>query len=462
MTRFEYSIQHVPGKFLYTADALSRAPNTSEVPAEEYPDTEFLVQSLVAYLPADADHLESYRQAQKADATCSKLLQFCKEGWPSKHQVKGDLALYWKVREKISVGSDLLLYGTRIIVPKSLQAETMHKIHQGHQGILKCRQRVSASVWWPGVSKDMENFVKCCPDCQKSTTPPREPLLQSSLPDYPWERVATDLFELNGTTYLLVVDYYSRYIEVQKLKSTTSASVITALKAVFSHHGIPAAVVSDNGPQYASQEMKEFSQSYGFSHITSSPHYPQSNGEAERAVKTAKSLIEHSPDPYLALLSYRTTPLPWCGLSPAELLMGRHLHTDVPQLKKQLVPCWPHVMNFRSLDQKFKASQKRNYDDRHRVRELPSLPDKLPVWVESQGKQVPGQITQQAATPRSYLVETPSGEVRRNRSHLRVRTENTAPDSNRSDNSAEPTNTIQTRSRTGTAIHPPDRLSRLT
>ena len=462
LTRFEYHIQHVPGKFLYTADALSRAPNTSEVPAPEYPDTEFLVQSLVAYLPADADRLESYRQAQKADATCSKLLQFCKDGWPSKHQVKGDLALYWKVREKISVGSDLLLYGTRIIVPKSLQAETMHKIHQGHQGILKCRQRVSASVWWPGVSKDMENFVKCCPDCQKSTTPPREPLLQSSLPDYPWERVATDLFELNGTTYLLVVDYYSRYIEVQKLKSTTSASIITALKAVFSHHGIPATVVSDNGPQYASQEMKEFSQSYGFSHITSSPHYPQSNGKAERAVKTAKSLLEHSPDPYLALLSYRTTPLPWCGLSPAELLMGRRLRTDVPQLKKQLVPCWPHVMNFRSLDQKFKASQKRNYDDRHRVRELPSLPDKLPVWVESQGKQVPGQITQQAATPRSYLVETPSGEVRRNRSHLRVRTENTAPVSNRSDNSAEPTNTIQTRSRTGTAIHPPDRLSRLT
>ena len=74
LTRFEYSIQHVPGKFLYTADTLSRAPNTSEVPAQEYPDTEFLVQSLVAYLPADADRLESYRQAQKADATCSKLL----------------------------------------------------------------------------------------------------------------------------------------------------------------------------------------------------------------------------------------------------------------------------------------------------------------------------------------------------------------------------------------------------
>ena len=131
------------------------------------------------------------------------------------------------------MGSDLLMYGTRIIVPKSLQAETLHKIHQGHQGILKCRQRVLNAVWWPGVSREIENLVKSCPVCQKATAPPKEPLLQSSLPDYPWERVATDLFELKGITYLLVVDYYSRYIEVQKLTSTTSARVITVAESRF-------------------------------------------------------------------------------------------------------------------------------------------------------------------------------------------------------------------------------------
>ena len=124
-----------------------------------------------------------------------------------------------------------------------------------------------------------------CPHCVQTTTPKHEPLLQSTLPDHPWERAATDLFELNGSTYLLLVDYFSTYIEVQKLSLTTSTSVSTAMKAIFARHGVPAVMVSDNGPQFASREMREFSESYGFSQVTSSPHYPQANGQAERAVQ---------------------------------------------------------------------------------------------------------------------------------------------------------------------------------
>ena len=127
------------------------------------------------------------------------------------------------------------------------------------------------------------------------------------------------------------------------MTSTTATRVIAALKAIFSCHGIPAIFMSDNGPQFAAQEMKEFADSYGFEHITSSPHYPQSNGLAERTVKTVKSLLEHSPDPYLALLSYRATPLPFCGLSPAELSMGRPIRTNVPQLPKNLIPDWSYL-----------------------------------------------------------------------------------------------------------------------
>lgn len=99
----------------------------------------------------------------------------------------------------------------------------------------------------------------------------------------------------------------------------------------------------DNGPQYTSYEMKEFAESYGFTHTTSSPHYPQANGQAERAVKTANSLLEHAPDPYLALLSYRATLLPWCKRSPAELLMGRCLRTDLPQVKDHYIPDWSYL-----------------------------------------------------------------------------------------------------------------------
>ena len=145
-------------------------------------------------------------------------------------------------------------------------------------------------------------MIEQCPECAKTATPWREPLITSPVPEYPWQVVGSDLFELNGVKYLLVADYLSRYPEVIKLTSTTGSSIITALKAVFSRHGIPEVVRADNGPQYAAQEMAEFAHHYGFQHITSSPRYPQSNGFAERMVKTVKRLLKQSHEPYLALV----------------------------------------------------------------------------------------------------------------------------------------------------------------
>ena len=130
------------------------------------------------------------------------------------------------VRGELTTCDGLLLRGIRIVVPKSLQTETWTKIHQGQQGMLKCCQRVSTAVSLLDISMEIEALVKSCPVCQKMTPPSREPLLQSTFPDYPFERVSSDLFALKGVMYLLLVDYYSRYIEVNKVTSTTSASVI--------------------------------------------------------------------------------------------------------------------------------------------------------------------------------------------------------------------------------------------
>jgi transposase InsO family protein len=110
------------------------------------------------------------------------------------------------------------------------------------------------------------------------------------------------LFELKGANYLIAVDYFSRYPEVIKLTTTTSQSIVTALKSIFSRHGFPKGFVSDNGPQFSSHEMLEFSSAYSFQDVTSSPRYPQSNGLAERTVKTMKSILSDAPDPYIALL----------------------------------------------------------------------------------------------------------------------------------------------------------------
>ena len=123
-----------------------------------------------------------------------------------------------------------------------------------------------------------------------------------------------------------------------QLRSTTSGGVVEALKAIIARHGIPETVISDNGPQYASEEFAKFAVEYIFNHITSSPHFPQSNGHVERSVQTVKNLLVKSQDPYLAILMYRSTPLPWCGLSPAELLMGRRLRTNLPLVLDHLKP----------------------------------------------------------------------------------------------------------------------------
>lgn len=150
-----------------------------------------------------------------------------------------------------------------------------------------------------------------CPECCRDAPPRKEPLISTPLPEFPWQRAATDLFELRADTYVVVVDYFCRYPEVVQLGSTTSREVIRALKDIFGRHGVPETLVSDNGPQYSSVEFSEFASAYGFKHSTSSPHYPQSNGLAERMVKTVKGLFKNSPDQSLALLSYRTTPLVW-------------------------------------------------------------------------------------------------------------------------------------------------------
>ena len=99
-------------------------------------------------------------------------------------------------------------------------------------------------------------------------------------------------------------------------------------------------MITNYGPQFDFKEMMEFSQSYGFQQITTSPYYPQANGLAERTVKTVKTLLENSSDPYRALLSYRATPIHWCALSPAELLMGRTIRTNMPQFKDKFIPKW--------------------------------------------------------------------------------------------------------------------------
>ena len=180
------------------------------------------------------------------------------------------------------------------------------------------------------------------------------------------------IFIWKGQEFVLVVDYFSRYCEIGVLRKSTSQEVINHLKAIFARHGIPETVISDNGPQYSSAEFAKFAEDWGFTHITSSPKYPQSNGEAERMVQTTKNLLTKSDDPYEALLAYRATPLE-NGFSPAELCMGRRLRTTLPTTPSKLTLQWPELPKLHGNEAKIKTEQTKDYDSRHAVKELSHL-----------------------------------------------------------------------------------------
>ena len=243
-----------------------------------------------------------------------------------------------------------------------MRLQVLDNVHEGHQGIGKCRECAKTSVWWPGLSCEIQDMVKNCRVCAKDREHRVEPLIPTPFPERPWQMVTTDLFELDNLSYLIPVDYFSCYIEVAVMQKTTkSHDVIRALKVIFVRHGIPEEVRSDNGPQYASAEFTHFAKEWGFRHTMSSPHFPQSNGEVERAVKTAKSLLKKDKDPTKGLLAYRSTPLSG-GYSPSELLMGRRLRNSLPTFHTNLNPSLPDIEKLREREEESREKQRINFN----------------------------------------------------------------------------------------------------
>ena len=190
-----------------------------------------------------------------------------------------------------------------------MKLQVLDNIHEGHQGVVKCRELAKTSFWWPGLSREVHDMVKSCKVCAEYRQQRAEPLMPTPFPERPRQMIGTDLFVLDSLNYLIVVDYFSRCIEEAAMQKTTkSHDVIRVLKAIFARHGIPEELRSDNSPQYASAEFTHFTKEWGFRHTTSSPRFSQSNGEVQRAVETTKSLLKKEKGPTKGLLAYRSTP----------------------------------------------------------------------------------------------------------------------------------------------------------
>ena len=193
------------------------------------------------------------------------------------------------VRHELTYVGCVVIRGTRIVPPASLRDRILELAHEGHQGIVKTKERLRTKVWWPGIDRQAELKCKTCHGCQivsQLAAPP--PVKSTPLPSSPWEHLAADLLGPlpTGESLLVTVDYYSRYFEVDILHSTTSKVIISRLRTQFARHGIPHSLRTDNGPQFVSDEFRQFLSEMGIQHRRNTPLWPRANGEVERQNRT--------------------------------------------------------------------------------------------------------------------------------------------------------------------------------
>ena len=333
---------YVPGKLISMGDALSRNLKFSSKDREE--DQISLPILAVNCITGnyqwhpDKPVIDWIREETSKDATLQLLTKYIRDGWPTdQKKLPKELHPYWNYWDEHSMEEGILLKSYRILKPFTLQMEMLDLIHEGHQGIKKCLLCSRESLFWLGISNEICQTVGKCQICQATSTVQRKlPSVPSKIPPYAWHTIGTDLFYWEHFDFLVLGDYFSKFLIVRKLPSLTSSPVCKEISNIFTEFGKPYIIRSDNGPCYASKEFKELMALFQVQHVTSAPHFPPSNGFAEAMVKIAKKLMDHSTlqkKPWnFGLMEYRYTPLMGNIPSPLGLLTGQKPRTSLPSI----------------------------------------------------------------------------------------------------------------------------------
>ncbi|KAL1447288.1 hypothetical protein WDU94_008932 [Cyamophila willieti] len=320
----------------------------------------------------------------------------------------------------IAEHTNVLYYNDRIVIPKSLKNLALKAIHVGHLGVTKTILRSKSVMYWININNDIESFIKNCLPCQENLPQKtREPLIAHEIPQFPFQTLFIDIMTFDQTDYLVVIDQYSKWIELFQLNSKKCKEIIKHLKLLFASKGVAKCIVSDNSP-FNSEEIGQFCKEYSISWRYSSPLHPISHGLIERAVGICKNMLKkakHLNCDYLELLAeYRATPIPSLGVSPSEMLMGRLINTKIPVCKNKLKPLNElgkvHESVLKNMSEHQK-SYKSYYDKKSKV-EKP-FEEGENVLMRQGEKWVKGRIVEKLENyPRSYVLETEKGKYRRN------------------------------------------------
>ncbi len=341
LSAYDYDIVYRRGQDHGNADGFSRLPLPGDPKDCETSDAASVFNmSQIEKLPVQATQVAS---ETRKDKVLSSVLDLTMVGW---HRPVEGLQPFYIRRHELTVQQGCLMWGMRVVIPASLQQIVLQELHAGHQGCVKMKALARSYVWWSNIDEQIEQTAKSCEECARNQNlPPLSPLHPWQYPEGPWQRVHVDFAgPFEGKMFFILVDAFSKWPEVVVMGSTTALKTIEVLRGLFSRHGLPLQLVSDNGPQFVAEEFKIFMEGNGIQHITSAPYHPASNGLAERFVQTLKqglratqgdnSTLQHRLAVFL--MTYRNTPHSTTKEAPALLLTGRRLRSRLDLLKPNL------------------------------------------------------------------------------------------------------------------------------
>uniref|UniRef100_A0A2S2NXG9 RNA-directed DNA polymerase n=1 Tax=Schizaphis graminum TaxID=13262 RepID=A0A2S2NXG9_SCHGA len=223
---YNTDVKYCPGKYMYIADLLSRNfIQRVEMTEENLSDVVHTINEVEVKFKNNK--IEQFREETNKDNNLSKILKYLDIGWPNKITEYGDIKHYFKIKNELIKENEIIYYENRIIVSKELRKYVIEKLHETHIGITKTLKKRKQIFYWPGMSSDIKNFVEKCEICKKfSVSKTKEPLLQHKIHELPFQKIGIDIAEVERSNYLVVMDYYSRWLEVLSIENKTSEAII--------------------------------------------------------------------------------------------------------------------------------------------------------------------------------------------------------------------------------------------
>lgn len=335
LSAYNYQIKYRKGQDNSNADGLSRLPLPGDVD-EPAPPGDILLLEAVQYPPLLATDIAGLTEK---DTVLSRVKQWVFSGWPDDSS-GGNFAPFEVRQTELSVHRDCLLWGNRVVIPKAARSKVLQLLHANHPGMTAMKAMARSLIWWPKLDQEIEEFVRYCEKCQTNRqSDPKAPVHFWMKPEQPWSRLHVDFAgPVKGEVFLVIVDAYSNWVEVEIMPSMTSTAVIRSLRKCFATHGLPDVIVSDNGTAFTSQEMQDFLRLNAVRFMYTAPYHPASNGRAERMVREVKATLKKQSQGDTQcrisrfLFKQHTTPHSVTGKTPAELMMGRKLRSPLDRL----------------------------------------------------------------------------------------------------------------------------------